>query len=768
MAAKKRPLPSSFDDVYRTEVQQLPLIFDEHVDYEQYFEDNMRFLELDINRPWDNMVSQAWNWARYNLRYLKAKWLFYQNRASLAIPIPKPPNASEKMWDGDTYKLREKFQRMYAYLERYPDWHEERKSLIEESMIAEWPRTYTPFSEGGEVKSLTVDRAPILHMSMKTDSADVQRWRPTVQLSVLALNKETAKGLLTRFTARLVPQSLPQVQLKEPWESVGKLISTQRMGSKAVTPKGIHSNGDALVITGGIDEQGALWYDKTVTLCAQFSDLASSATRSYEQGALLFDDNDTLCARFSNLGLYIGKKRRKPSRLRYCIEIVSEIRLASGLELKQTTLSHPFLIAPNYDQSKIISGDIIWDILSTEQGNTNTPVNERKVAWQKLKLMVQHYVQSQLIEVQSHLIEARTLDNDELLHIQTMLFLPLALSRKDLVALELDLFGYYRVDINKQGIRRIKYRLLRESVRDDYPVDHHSFFTQKCIELKDYETELQHSVWEWLFEAVEVLMDRNNSSLLCEDVSQPKLKKDKKSSLMLKLFNDRIITMSSREREWIAYKMLAKYDATHQPHQQTRAMLIRFCESVAGSLSFGYSNNEGSELKPLYGSMTAQEIKNMKNGLSGMVVKATWPSKFDRLVRFKCDKAGGRSGVSFLRKQQVFKVYVPTANTLPVTKLVKEDRFKIHPVHGPLDYHELNSPSYSSCSESPHQAQNQQPSQPHSLSYPVDMLGEGWAVVRQTVGLSELRKKCATMSVSTVSSGRSRFFKNKKIHTSNQ
>uniref|UniRef100_A0A914WU48 Uncharacterized protein n=1 Tax=Plectus sambesii TaxID=2011161 RepID=A0A914WU48_9BILA len=719
MAASKRPRPTSSDDVYKTEVQQQPsLIFDENIDYEFSFEENMRFLESDFNRPWDNAADQAWNFAWNSLLFIKAKWLFYQNRASLAIPIPAPPHANGQMWNGDAFKLREKFQRMYAYLERFPKADEARTLLIKESLIAEWPRQYTPFSDSGEAKPLIVDRAPILRMSMKTVNARVRRWHPTVQLSVLALNKETAKVSHARFTARLVTQNSTQVQLNESWCSVGRLICTEREGEVAM-PKDIICNGNALVIAGGINERGALRFDNTGTLCAQFTDL----------------------------GVDTGDKKKATSRQRYCIEIVSEIRLANGLELRHSTLSHPFLIVPNTEQNKTILGDIIWDILSAEPGNTNMPAQTRIVAWHKLKVMVQHYVQSQLIE-------ARTLDSDELLHIQTMLFLPLALHCNDLLELELQLFGGFRGDVEKQGIKKIKYRLLREFVRDDYPVNHDSFFTQKCIELKDCKTPLPHSVWEWLFEAVEVIIDRNSASLLCEDVSQQKTKKDKKSSMMLKLFNDKIITMSSREREWKVYKMLSKYDDTHQPDQQTRAMLIRFCESEAGSLSFGYSNIEGSVLKPSHGSMPAKKIKEIKNGLIGMIMEAPWPSKFDRLVRFKSDNGEGKSGASFPTKQQIFKYYDPKANISPVAETAIFDPFIIHPLHGPTDFPALKSPpylDYSSYPESPYQAPTPQPPQTHSMSYSVDLFGKGEDVLH-AVELNGMRDHFKTMTVSTANS----------------
>jgi hypothetical protein len=62
--------------------------------------------------------------------------------------------------------------------------------------------------------------------------------------------------------------------------------------------------------------------------------------------------------------------------------------------------------------------------------------------------------------------------------------------------------------------------------------------------MKYCDRELKHSVWDWLFEAVEVIVDRNNASLLCQDFSQSKPKQGK-TSLMLKLFNDKYVHCQS-------------------------------------------------------------------------------------------------------------------------------------------------------------------------------------------------------------------------------
>lgn len=146
------------------------------------------------------------------------------------------------------------------------------------------------------------------------------------------------------------------------------------------------------------------------------------------------------------------------------------------------------------------------------------------------------------------------------MHLQCMLFLPEAIKKTEtamnnnsnsieflpeahvnndlqsmqmISALELRLFGGTTTTVEKKsGTKKVRYRLLREAVKDMVHVKWHNVFKvcvyankkhnlpthfvqQHCIQLNDCCTELDHSVWEWLYNVVVVLQDRTHK--LCED-----------------------------------------------------------------------------------------------------------------------------------------------------------------------------------------------------------------------------------------------------------
>jgi hypothetical protein len=151
----------------------------------------------------------------------------------------------------------------------------------------------------------------------------------------------------------------------------------------------------------------------------------------------------------------------------------------------------------NQEHNDQVIGDIVWETLSSDV--------TKPVSWGILREMIRNFAKSQLSDV-------RALDDDELLHIQCMIFLPLALrfaiifkakslfrlhSREfddsddeesktteltDLLAqFEMDLFLRTIEKSDLIGIKRIKYRLLREFVRDDFAISHEIFMQVMSI-----------------------------------------------------------------------------------------------------------------------------------------------------------------------------------------------------------------------------------------------------------------------------------------------
>lgn len=207
-------------------------------------------------------------------------------------------------------------------------------------------------------------------------------------------------------------------------------------------------------------------------------------------------------------------------------------------------------------------------------------------------------------------------------------------------------------------------------------------------------------------------------------------------------------------------------------------MLVRFNESELGSLSFAYSNLNRcatlciysiflnlysyflhifrSELKPTYGSMKAKEIKQLRNGLVGMIMEAEWPAKFDRLVRFDGgSKAEGKSGASFPLKQEVFVGYEPKGHS-SIVEPAAVDPLRIDPLRGPSDQRgSMLSPLYGDFNSNP-----VSPMQPPPQVASPDWFAKGDDIRLAASGLTE--KFAALSTVSTIDSKTGfELFKNK-------
>jgi hypothetical protein len=99
------------------------------------------------------------------------------------------------------------------------------------------------------------------------------------------------------------------------------------------------------------------------------------------------------------------------------------------------------------------------------------------VPWFAVREMMQNFPRSQLPEL-------RALDDDELMLLQCMTFIPLAKEFDELSSDEDDIFAnleqkYFvpsTKDLRqKRGLKRIKYRLLRECVRDEVNISRETF-----------------------------------------------------------------------------------------------------------------------------------------------------------------------------------------------------------------------------------------------------------------------------------------------------
>ncbi|VDM82416.1 unnamed protein product [Strongylus vulgaris] len=172
------------------------------------------------------------------------------------------------------------------------------------------------------------------------------------------------------------------------------------------------------------------------------------------------------------------------------------------------------------------------------------------IPWAILREAIRQYVKGQVVQ-------ARSLHHHELCHLQCMILLPRLLRCKtndDLESLELELYGDCKCPGTDDKRTQIRDRLLTELVLPTTPIERREFmmpnvdskktFQDKCISILDMTTELQHTVWSWLFKATEMLQDVGHKLCPSPFLGDKKGTKTKKQmaaceeyQTMLSLFN---------------------------------------------------------------------------------------------------------------------------------------------------------------------------------------------------------------------------------------
>ncbi|VDM27728.1 unnamed protein product [Toxocara canis] len=269
---------------------------------------------------------------------------------------------------------------------------------------------------------------------------------------------------------------------------------------------------------------------------------------------------------------------------------------------------------------------------------------EPPVPWRIVQEVLRNFVKAQYPL-------ARSLDTDELLHLQCMLFFPrIAKCHRNeakLEALELELLKNVRPDAEFAGAAKLANRLRREAVADDVLVEKRELMQDKCISLADQSTELRHTLWQWMYRATEMIMDVGHKLCPSPATFEKKCKqgtKAKKQSAtcddyqtMLSLFNSRTITFSGAKSVLKVYKTLYANDVKNK--YVTKAIMIRFCDENPGHLSFAFNNPDEPGGRPLMGSLSSDQIKEFKQGLPEVLMDEPFPKQYERIVRFELDRS---------------------------------------------------------------------------------------------------------------------------------
>ncbi|WKX98578.1 hypothetical protein Q1695_013900 [Nippostrongylus brasiliensis] len=368
-------------------------------------------------------------------------------------------------------------------------------------------------------------------------------------------------------------------------------------------------------------------------------------------------ENNVLCATFPEMGVALNSMvDRRQLATRYAVQVEVALNIDNKLIVNHVVLSHPFLIAITNDQTEPLLYSIFWSRLqATEQNDAAELYYESStITWSVLRQAIANYVKSQVVH-------ARVLHYHEICHVQCMILLPRVLRCKEsneLDALELALYGNTKGSSSKPRLVELRNRLLTEQILPTTLIERREFMVDKCYSSMDMSTELPHTVWAWLFRATEMLQDIGHKLCPSPNLGEKKGTKTKRQmaaceeyQTMLSLFNKGLITFAS---SLCVKKLLQDVAAT----LGNDAILIRICDENVGFLSFVFGFEEGSSDILRMGSISAEQVKDFKQGLPEMLIDEQFPAKFSYLIKIEAHSSDCYDAtVSLTRKRSIFHSY---------------------------------------------------------------------------------------------------------------
>ncbi|PAV76287.1 hypothetical protein WR25_16948 [Diploscapter pachys] len=580
----------------------------------------------------------------HELRGKKQDFLNRQKRTSLLVD---PLTVEDQSTMFEYSKL---FKRVATAPMNVED-HKEQLNLIEEivkdSIIIEWPRAISGFGKDAEMQE--VDFAPLIHRARNVVKCRTSH--PTMRIKVCAISREDNQSLIPHpkvveafFRATLVKLAHDG---NEPKQVAGRMILTQREGTpatKSADQNGATVNAEGKLIASQASEPMSL------LLLNQMAEHGAKTTPfKYENGVL--------CATFPEMGVTLNSMvDRRQLATRYAIQVEVALNIDNKLLINHTVNSHPFLIAITNDQTEPLLLSIFWQrLLHTDHMESTSDFASDNIAlqWSTLRQAIKNFVKAQFVQ-------ARGLERYEICHIQAMILMNRLIqceSVEDYQNLEMTLYGNLICDSSDQDSTvALRTRLLNEEILPTVPIERREFMTEKCISLLDCQTELNHTVWQWLFRATEVVQDVGHRFCPSPAIGEKKTAKTKKQTTtvedyqtMLSLFNKGYLTFCPT-------LMLNNVFSTEEVAERNDIMLLRFCDENAGYLSLAYGIEDG---KPKIGSISSEQIKDFKQGLPEVLFDESYPCKFHYLVRLKINKDNPNAdpNVLFSIKQDIFPNY---------------------------------------------------------------------------------------------------------------
>ncbi|CAJ0599784.1 unnamed protein product [Cylicocyclus nassatus] len=579
-----------------------------------------------------------------NLLSKKREFLSRQRTSSLLInPLKTAENA-----------LIPEFSNFYRRLSNAPmapEEHTAQLSLIEqviqESIIIEWPRCVEGLASSSE--SVEIDMAPLIHRARSVIKCRTSH--PTMKIKVCAISQDIDGPLLPQpktveafFRASLVKLSHDG---SEPRQVAGRMILTQREGTPAT--KTSDQNGATV-------SDGKLIASQAAPDTHAYVLLERMGERNARTTPLKFDNN-VLCATFPEMAMALNSMvDRRQLATRYAVQVEVAVNVDNKLIVNHVLLSHPFLIAITNDQTEPLLYSIFWSrMLTNEHTETSEMFRDcSTIPWATLQEGVKQYVKGQIVQ-------ARSLRYHELCHLQSMMLLPRLVrckTNEECESLELELYGDSKCADGSEKRIQIRDRLLAELVLPTTPIERREFMMDKCISILDMTTELQHTVWSWLFKATEMLQDVGHKLCPSPFLGDKKGTKTKKQmaaceeyQTMLSLFNKGILTLASvhTARQIFSDSAVAS---------ENDAMLLRLCDENSGFFSFVFGFEEESTNVLRIGSLSAEQVKDFKQGLPEVLMDERLPSKYSSLVKIDVDEQEStKLNISLARKRLIFHTY---------------------------------------------------------------------------------------------------------------
>ncbi|KAE9416916.1 hypothetical protein Angca_000005, partial [Angiostrongylus cantonensis] len=547
------------------------------------------------------------------------------------------------------------------------------------SIIIEWPKSIEGISETNE--TVEIDMPPVIHRARSVVKCRTSH--PTMRVKICAITDDAEHGLFPQpkiveafFRASLVklsqdgsePRNLSSLR-----QVAGRMILTQREGTAAT--KNSDQNG-AIVSEGKLIASQVASNTHTHMLPERMGE-RNAKTTSFKY------DNHVLCATFPEMAVPLqgvalnSMMDRRQLATRYAVQVEVALNIDNKLIVNHVLLSHPFLIAITNDQTEPLLYSIFWSRMLC---NDNSVVGSEssKVPWALLRQAIRYYVKS-------HIANARGLHHHEICHLQCMTLLPRVLrckSNEELKSLERELYGNISGSSLSDWRRTLRNRLLTEQVLLTTLVEKREFMVAKCISSLDMCTELQHTVWSWLFRATELLQDVGHKLCPSPITSEKKFNKTKKQmavceqhQTMLNLFNNGFITFANPLYIRQVYRDSAA-------NVEDGAMLIRLCDENSGFLSFAFGFEKGSADVLRMGSLSAEQVKHFKQGLPEVLLDEQFPSKFAFLVKIEADDAKTNTvTISLARKRSMFHNY-ETMRRDNVVHIQDNKTMRVNPLTG--------------------------------------------------------------------------------------